>query len=283
MRTQRLRTHLGKAIIGALAAALLIQTLGLVALADETAQATTLSDATPVAGLLPGSTAGSFAYFEVAYPGDGLELEVQVVFSEHDRTISPQLGLDLYGPNGYAAVGSEVDDGAYKAVSYAADDAATLVIQVYNYGDTTLSYTVAAVGLPEVVAEEAIAEVASEEATQENVDATEAAETTLATGVSGTLVGNAAGAFERYTLSYDGDESTVTVSLSLWPLDPSYANAIGFTVYSPDGTVVARGVNTETHGVLEADFASDVAGDYTIAIYNYAADIAVSYLLTAAA
>ena len=279
MLSARMKKVLGKAMTGLLAAALLLQAVGVVALAEETLEVATLTDATPVGGLLAGSTAGSFAYYQVEYPGDSVALEIQVTFGEHDPTISPQLGVNLYTADGLAMSGVEKEDGAYEAVSYAAEEATMLTVQVYNYSETTVAYSVTALGLPEAVAEETVAAV--DETVTEVADTTQATAASLATGIEGSITGSAAGAFDRHSLSYAGDGTTVTVTFSVWPLDPSYASAVGFTVYDPEGVVVARGANTDTHGVLAASFASEVAGDYTVAIHNYAEGIAVSYTLTA--
>jgi hypothetical protein len=116
---------------------------------------------------------------------------------------------------------------------------------VHNCSETTVSCSMTALGLIDAVAEETITMV--EETVNDRADATESTGASLATGIGGSVTGSRAGAFDSHMLSYVGEGTTVTL----------------------------------THGVLAASFASDVAGNDTIAIHNYAERIAVSYSLAA--
>lgn len=66
--------------------------------------------------------------------------------------------------------------------------------------------------------------------------------------------------------------------MTLWPMDPILKRAVGFNIYDPSGKEVAVGV-ANSDGQREATFASDVAGDYLILVYNYAEGVDLNYIL----
>ncbi len=257
---------------------LLVQASGLVALAEGD-QTIALTNDTPVAGTLAGSAAGSFAYYQVEYPGNAADVRIQVTFGPHDPTISPQIGLNVYGPNGYQGKG-DMQEGGYLEVSYASDEAASLLVQVYNYSDQAMPYSVTVTGLPATRA----AAAPETTVTTTTTETTPAAEqkTTSAVNVSNMIVGSLAGAFGNHPFQYAGDGSSVTVTMNFSPADPSFRGAFGFTVYGPNGNVIANGAENSTLGQLTATFSSDVAGQYLILVYNYTDGVPLTYTLTTA-
>jgi hypothetical protein len=66
--------------------------------------------------------------------------------------------------------------------------------------------------------------------------------------------------------------------MTLWPMDPILKRAVGFKIYDPSGKEVAAGI-ANSDGQREATFASDVAGDYLILVYNYAEGVDLNYIL----
>lgn len=284
-------------------ASLLFLSLGLAARADDSVQPYLLTNADQISGTLPGSDAGSFANFEVNYPGSDAALIVKVSFVPYDPSYQSSMGLNVYGPNGFSGVGTWNDDDKALEFYFNQDAAATLAVQLYNYSDRTVSYTVVATGLPETaaVAEEETVAVTEEEAaavTEEDAAAVTEEETATVTeeetaapslkaGVTGTLTGNAGCASALYPLTVtrtynsDGSVADVTVTMVSWPEDPTYAGTYGFNIYSANGDLVATATTTDTLGERSATFSSNTEGEYVVQVYNYADGVSFSYILSA--
>jgi len=233
-----------------------------------------LAGDSPVSGTLAGNRAGSFAYYVINYPGGDTVVNIRVEFAPGDPVILMATGFNVYGPNGFF-IGKGAVAGAAKELTYSASSAETWLVQVYNYGDVTVSYTIAAEGLPaaeeaaeveeEAVAEEAEAEVeAEEEAVVEPLRET------------GVLVGSRAGAFATYEIAYDG-ESDLELVLTYAPDDPTFRAGIGMTVYGADGW--SRGATVED-GVRTVSLTGEAAGTYLVQIYNYIEGLEIAYTLT---
>ncbi len=232
---------------------------------------------------LPGSAAGAFAYYRIAYPGNETELRIQVRFAQYEGSISP-LGFNVYGPNGRVDVGDWQTDNDCLEVTYQEDGATDLLVQVYNYGTANVAYTIAAVGLPQVEATPAAAEVAVETTPVASAtDATpESAASTEWSSVSGVVIGNRGGAFGQHVIESTGDGEDITVTMTVSPADPSFMVPFGLNVYNPNGDLVATAAPTGEQGVREATWASDVAGSYYVQVYNYSDGVTMYYTLEVA-
>lgn len=276
------------------------------ALAEEAVTPISAAAQTQVSGVLPGSPAGSFDYYQVGYAGDGEALDIELTFFPRDPSFASGIGFNVYGPDGEIGSGVWVQADGVTRFSYASDDAVTLLIQVFNYTNTTVAYDLTASGAattPTAVAQEvatteeaevevAVAEVVEEAAVVEVEEVEEAEEAvapdlapampqTLEDRVEGSLLGSRAGAYTTYVLPYAGDESEVTLTLAVWPADPSFVKAFGFDVYGPSGWV-ASGVQGSVHGELSAAFSSDEAGEYRVQVHNYAEGVLMHFSLTVA-
>ena len=84
--------------------------------------------------------------------------------------------------------------------------------------------------------------------------------------------------FGQHALRLVPGES-LTVTLTFWPADPSFAGAFGFDIYDPEGGFIAAGENTDAFGRLEATFDSDLTGEHLVVVYNYAEDVTMGYSL----
>jgi hypothetical protein len=247
--------------------------------AAEDAAAVTLTEGTPVSGILPGNAHGSFTYYQVAYPGHRADLRIQVAFDVRDAAYSSALGFNVYGPYSYSGQGATKEGGAYRELTYQRGDPATLTVQVYNYFRRTVRYTVVVKGLAvetEADVAQKIAPVVTEPAPPSPLPAGES--------VSGSLIGNTGGAFAVHELSATGAGEDVTLTMTYSPADPSYRRAFGFQVYAPDGSQVAHGVapDRNTLGMLKATFSADQAGRYLVQVFNYAEGAVLSYSLATA-
>lgn len=288
----------GKRMAVSLLLALALLSAGaLTALAEEAVTPVSAVDRAQVSGVLAGSRAGSFDYYQVGYAGGGEALYIELTFFPRDPSFASGIGFSVYGPSGAIGSGSWVQADGVTRFSYSGDDALTLLIQVFNYTDITVAYDLAAIGaatVPAAVVQEAAVEAAAvtDETPAEAVEGAVAEAPddgmgldfvttvieTLADRVEGRLLGNRAGAYTTYVLPYGGDQAEVTLTLDVWPADPSFVKAFGFDVYGPSGWV-ASGVQTSVHGQFRAAFASDEAGDYWVQLHNYADGVFMHYSL----
>jgi hypothetical protein len=258
---------------------LLLNVTALVALAETGAQAPALGGQA-VGGSITGSAAGAFANYTVNYPGNSLDLRIQVVFGPHDPNFDQQLGFVVYGPNGFQNPGVYID-GTTMELSFAQADPASLFVQIYNYaGGVTVSYSVVAKGLPAIQPAPSSAPAAAPAPAVTTKPAPAAA--AAPKGLSGTLAGSSAGAFGHLLVPSTGDSTQATATLTFSPDDYAYWGQLGFQVYDPNGNVVAIGATTSTPGVRQAAFSLAVAGQYDVQVFDYASGVAMNYTLTIA-
>lgn len=236
-----------------------------------------LLDGVEVRSSLQGDLGGSYALYEVAYPGGETELEIKLWLSPGDPLTCKAFGFNVYGWNGFQGKGEPNSDGLPQLeFSYGDTEPNTLLVQVYNYHDGCMvSYGITASG---------VAAPQGPQAASESVPAAEPATDAkqpelLISRASGTSVGNSGGALRFYALDYPGDGNDTVAKLTFFPCDPSIGQAVGFVIYDPTGKVVAEGVPTEGKGEREATFSSDVAGRYLVQVYNYADGMSISYTL----
>jgi hypothetical protein len=100
--------------------------------------------------------------------------------------------------------------------------------------------------------------------------------------VSGTLVGNSGGAFNKYILQYPGDGRPVTIQMTYSPSHPNSAYGIGFQVWGPNAQLLGEGAPVEGQPtVLSLTLTSDTPGDYVVSVQNYYPGFQMSYTLQA--
>ncbi len=245
----------------------------LLATAEERQPSDALATSGQIRGSLSGSRAGSFDEYVLAYPGDMADLRVRATFAPIDPSFSNAIGFNVYGGDAFDQK-SGSGDGPDREFSYRAQDAATLTIQVFNYSDHTVNYVLDITGLPAT-------EPAKERVMVEPMTDTPVADSGAepVAPFAGTLVGDSAGAFALYTLSYPGDGSRLKVTMIAPPLDPSFAGMTGFNVYDPRGNLVTEGTLRSTRWERDATLSSHVAGEYLVQVYNYAEGMALDYAL----
>lgn len=295
----------------ALALLLVVGAAG-VALGQDTPEtAQMLVGDTPVSGSITGSNAGAFNYYLIDYPGDDIVVRIVASFAPGDPATLAGVGFNVYGPAGFD-VGESTptgDEDGREDLSHAESDATRWLVQVYNYIDgVTVSYTIAAEGLPAPAATPTPqptpegtptpapatppgATPVSPGATPASPGATPAPGTptpeapaeegvmTLEASASGTLMGSAGGAFDRYTLSYPGDNSEVELTMTYAPDNSAISPGVGFTIYGPEGQeFVAQptGDSSERRVTL----ASEVAGTYLVQVHNYIEGLTIGYTIT---
>ncbi len=233
---------------------------------------------TEVGGVIVGNAAGSFHYYEIAYPGGSAALDVSLWYTPADPVTSSAFGLNVYGSNGFEGQATPDASGVpgLLGFSYSADDATTLLFQIYNYLDgAAVSYGITTTGLPEM------ATTTTEPAA--TAPAPAAVETTLVAGSGqhgGTLIGNPAGAFVMYEIAYPGDEVKLTVELRYSPADTVTSSAFGLNVYSYGGFSGRGEPKADGEpGVFEFSYSSADATTLVVQVYNYLDGWPVSFTL----
>ena len=229
-----------------------------------------------VGGALAASEgAGTFSYYRLDYPGDSVDLRIQVRFTPNDPTVAPAVGFHVYGPNNRVESGSWKTDEGCLEVTYQEDAPAALLVQVYNYSGSPVTYVLTIKGLPVVTTPATLAQTETVAAPAKTAPSAQAGQK-----MTGMVVGDTAGAFAGYAVPYAGDESTVTFTMTYAPADPSFKGALGFHIYDPNGNLVASGApRADAPNVMEATLVSDVAGNYWVQIFNYTDGVALYYAL----
>lgn len=252
------------------------------ALAWDVSSPYVLTDPAPVAGNLPGKWSGSYDYYRIDYPGGDLELRIQVAFHGYDTTQANALGFVVYGLLRRHEVGDWKQREGYIEVTYQEEAPATLLVQLYNYTRFTFPYTVVASGLPSGVPSSAPVQPTPTPTPVAGSSASGTGAFVIGSSVSGTIVGNRAGAFASHTLQLVGDKKDVTVTMTFSPADPSFKGAFGFRVYDPTGKEEGVGpVSTKTLGELKMTFSPRLSGEYLVRVHNYANTVPMQYTLRA--
>ena len=238
-----------------------------------------LANATEVGGTLIGDPAGSFAIYEVSYPGGEAELSIELWYAPGDPVTSKAFGFNVYCWNGDQGQGAPNEDGVLE-FSYSSEAATKMCVQVYNYTPgQPVSYGITANGIAEPAARMAAA--ASAPAPTE--DGTEASRPiTFIESTTGSSVGNNGGALRYHAFRYAGDQEDVTITMNLAPGDAAGSKAVGFIIYGPYGNAVAKGEPTEKAGERKATFGSSQGGVYLIQVHNYLDGVAADFTLTRA-
>ena len=97
--------------------------------------------------------------------------------------------------------------------------------------------------------------------------------------LSGSLMGQAHGAFAYYSFIYPGDRSDWTVRMEFRPDTPAVGHDLGMIFYGPSGEI-GRGEGTSIPGERIIQFSSNDYGMYVIQVYNYIHNIAMYYAVS---
>lgn len=255
---------------------------------DNTSQtATTIYNETPVSGTLMGSHGGAYWYASFDNPGNEGVVTIDMTFSPADPVTIKGVGFNLYSSSNGQLIGSgKLADVGLLELKYTSDKAEQLLLQVFNYiEDDQMNFTITAEGLPtvstvgsespEIAPEVSVAVEEPVAVVEEPVAVVEAPVAVVVPPMSGTLVGNAGGAFTRYSVTFDSAES-VTLDMFYTPSDQLINKGVDFMVYGPDGEVDVK-VATDTFGQIEATFTPVVGQKYMVQVENYIQDILISY------
>jgi hypothetical protein len=103
-------------------------------------------------------------------------------------------------------------------------------------------------------------------------------------GARGSLAGNSGGAFAYYSLDYQGNNETITLSMPFKPGRGTTGAGVSFGLYR-GASLVGTGILVDGHDVSEGvaylSYTSDQAGPLTVQVYNYIPGTAADYTLYA--
>ena len=88
-----------------------------------------------VAGTLPGRASGAFARYTLMHAGGGARVQVGLDFRSDTPAVQQGIGLIIYGPSGEVARAKVTDEPGVRVATFAAAEAGTYLVQVYNYID----------------------------------------------------------------------------------------------------------------------------------------------------
>ncbi len=99
------------------------------------------------------------------------------------------------------------------------------------------------------------------------------------TPIGGTLTGDRGGAFAYFTVVYPGDDSVVSVELTVAPGDPAAMKGISLKLYNASGTEL--GVAVPIDKGLAVLYSDGNPGTWTVQFANYLDGTAVAYSVVA--
>jgi hypothetical protein len=240
------------------------------ALAGTTAAATidgsSPATAIPLTGTfssqITGSGAGSYQYFSIDYPGGNHVGTITFFFTPNDPSTANAFGINIYQDTALIAQtnGTSSVPGT-NSFTFQSPTAGTLIAQVHNFvvGETVF-YQLNLTGLGSTT--------------------TPNTATAAAQSVSGSLVGNHAGAYATLTVPYTaGSAQAVNVSFS--PNDPASAHGI-FVVAYQNGKIIsqASAADQTNPGDFSFFYNSNTSGPVLIQLGNYTDGLTIHFTLT---
>jgi len=230
----------------------------------------------PVFGSLTGNSAGAYAFYRFDYPGNFWVAKLTLSFSPDDSVVHRAIGLIIYAPDSTAYTSSITTTLGLQQVRFAADLAGSYLVQVFNYAQGyTINYTLTTQGIPlPPLAPPPVTPPAGVDNT------TPAGAIPLGQSVSGSVTGSGGGAFAYYTFFYPGDESQVSLDMTVWPADSFLNRGQGFNVYLGGRRIAKSGQDKDDIGRLTARFSSVLAGNVLIQVYNYNPGLTTQFTLS---
>jgi hypothetical protein len=194
-------------------------------------------------GILPGSGGGSFAYYELDYPGGRTKMTITLGYSPIAQTSEERVGFRLYrtnpdAPGGTDLAGTSAQTGrdqssATEGFTLEVDDGDRYLLQLFNYMEgTPISYTLIITGMAGPIHEAG------------DVSDPGRAFVLNASRISArsTLPGDAGGRYHYYLLEYPGSDREVRITVTFEAAGIGESE-IGFNVWKEtERAGVAQGV-----------------------------------------
>lgn len=237
-------------------------------------------------GTLAGNTGGTFDYYEIKSPGPA-PLSMSLTYSPFIASQAPGVGFNAYQAG--HQVGNVTASGPHTVGVVTPDpNAGPVIVQVFNYSPTTISYQLRA-PIPDVTpptgssafltptpapAPTAVANAVSTQAS---------APITLQPTQTGTLPGNTGGTYYYYQIPHP-NVARISLAMTYYPFNAPNAHQVGFNVFQ-DGVRIggATGLGTSVNdsvnsNVASAALAPSSGNPILIQVFNYSPD-SITYTL----
>ena len=231
-------------------------------------------------GAIVGSSAGSYHYYTLRYPGGDSAMAVTMNATPVYNGSGQAVGFNLFREiPGRPAV--FVGSGAVSAQdSYSQTISATITgrssgnyqLQVYNYWQgQSVSYGITVTGLAG----------AAPAATGNLDDAHAVVLNSARPGATATLGGNRGGAFNYYLVNYPGSNSTFAVSVTYQSTGGASPDSLGFKVYDGANLVTTITASDDGSGAISGvwNYQNANAKTFGVQVFNYAQNTNASYVI----
>ena len=226
-------------------------------------------------GRIIGNGGGAFTYYTFDYPGDGSTGTLTVDYTTTELTTIGAFGANLYqnGARIAALTGVGPRPGTSN-VSFYSNVAGPVLVQVYNYAPSVVSYELRLAGVKPPAA------VAPPTATPMPPLGASGNPLAAPRRLSGVLRGNSAGSYVYYTFDYPGDGSVQTIALDIPPYGTHVARAVVLSVFQ-EGVLLAEddASHADTPGHLVLSFSSTKAGPILVQLGNYNTRTTIDYAI----
>jgi hypothetical protein len=244
---------------------------------DQAAPVTTINAS--LGGSITGSSAGSFNYYTLHYPGGNSPMAITMNYHPPYSGTGNGVGFTLYRnvPTGpiYVAtsrVSSQDVNGATTSATITSASAADYQLQVFSYWPgVTISYGITATGL-----------AGSAPAATDNTDAAHAILLTSARqGATATLAGNRGGSFNFYLVNYPGNMSTLDLSATYRGTVTSSLSTWGFQVYQGSALQATANAANDGNGVFSAvwSYQNQNPTTFGVQVFNYDPTTTANYVV----
>ena len=227
-------------------------------------------------GLLGANPTGSFAYYDLDYPGGRAKMAITVGYSPLAQGSEQAFGFHLYARDG-TLIGTSAESGrnessATEVFTLEADDADRYLLQVFNYHQSAaITYTLIVTGLTGPVLE--VGEISS--------PASAVLLSPSVINARGTLPGDRTGRFHYFLLAYPGADREVRVTVT-FDAAPIGDQEVGFNLFKEaDRAGIANGNLAGPRGkrVAQLTIKETDARTFGIQLYNYSPGQSVRYLI----
>jgi hypothetical protein len=233
-----------------------------------------------IGGSIPGTSAGSFQYYNLNYPGGNTPMTISMNATPSYSAAGQGYGFNVYLANANgssptlvaSSVQSSKDANSETLTATVTNlSATTYQLQVFNYwAGFTINFGVTVTGL-----------AATPLSVRGNLDANHAIVlNSAAPGATETLVGQASGTFNYYLVQYPAN-SSFALSITAPSTSAAAPGTIGFNVY--DGATLKATVHTGDDGNGNQsgswNFTDTVDHTYGIQVFNYAPGVSLTYKL----
>ncbi len=222
---------------------------------------------------LVGNSAGATDTYIFMVPQPVSAPTVSATFTPSATSDSGRAGFQVYLNGTNIAHGGRTPTSGVLQYTLPQNPSGTVVIQVFNYSDSPVSYTITAGGVP---------------GGAPNGPPRQARSMEQAIPLNGTLGGslpvNSSGTFAYYTFPTAGSSPPTAVSLTYGPADIRLSQAVGLNILDSSGNTITSTVQPAGQDVTAATIGvalNRAPGEtLTVQVFNYAQGIPITYRLS---